>query len=285
MRILITGANGILGRALSARLAAAHSLFLWGRDEADLTDEARVRAAAQGIDFDAVVHAAAMTDVDRCEAEPERALAANRDAVRFVGALARERGATLVHVSTDYVFDGRKGSPYLEEDPTSPINAYGHSKLAGEEAARASGAPCLVARTSWLFGSGGRNFVDTIAGKLARGESLEVVDDQRGSPTYAHDLAHAIEVLLRRGARGTVHVTNSGETTWYGLALEIARYLGSPATITPVTSEKFPRPAPRPSYSVLSGERYRAIAGESLRPWAEAVHHYLAQRKAVGEGA
>jgi dTDP-4-dehydrorhamnose reductase len=286
MRILITGANGILGRALSSRLSNGHSLFLWGRDEADLTDEARVRAAAKGIEFDVVVHAAAMTDVDRCESEPDFAMAANRDATRFVGALARERGATLVYVSTDYVFNGTKGTPYLEEDPTAPMNAYGRSKLAGEEAALASGAPCLVTRTSWLFGPGGRNFVDTIAGKLSRGEALEVVDDQRGSPTYAPDLAYAIEILLRRGAHGRVHVTNSGETTWHGLAVEIARYLGSTTPVTPVPSAKFPRPAPRPAYSVLSGERYRALAGEPLRPWPEALHHYLSRRNAsTGEAA
>jgi dTDP-4-dehydrorhamnose reductase len=286
MRILITGANGILGRALSSRLASGHCLFLWGRDEADLTDEARVRSAAQGIEFDAVVHAAAMTDVDRCESEPDLAMAANRDATRFVAALARERGATLVHVSTDYVFNGTKGSPYLEEDPTAPMNSYGRSKLAGEEAARGSGAPCLVVRTSWLFGPGGRNFVDTIAGKLGRGEALQVVDDQHGSPTYAPDLAYAIEILLRRGAHGTVHVTNSGETTWYALAVEIARYLGSAATITPVPSSEFPRPAPRPAYSVLSGDRYRALSGEPLRAWPEALHHYLSRRNAAaGEAA
>jgi dTDP-4-dehydrorhamnose reductase len=286
VRILVTGANGILGRALAARLATGHTLFLWGRGEADLTDEARVRSAADGIEFDAVVHAAAMTDVDRCESEPDLAMRANRDATRHVAALARDRGATLVCLSTDYVFDGTKRSPYLEDDPPAPMNAYGRSKLAGEEAVVASGATCLIVRTSWLFGAGGRNFVDTIAGKLGRGEALEVVDDQRGSPTYAHDLAFAIEILLRRGARGIVHVTNSGETTWYGLAVEIARYLGSTSLVAPVTSERFRRPAPRPAYSVLSGERYRAIAGDLLRPWQEAVHHYLARRNAAaGEAA
>jgi dTDP-4-dehydrorhamnose reductase len=286
MRILITGANGILGRALSHRLRTGHSLYLWGRDEADLTDETQVRSAGRGLEFDAVIHAAAFTDVDRCESEYDLALRANRDATRWVGALARERGATLVYVSTDYVFDGRKESPYREEDPPSPINAYGRSKRAGEDAALASGAPCLLVRTSWLFGPGGRNFVDTIATKLARGDALEVVDDQRGSPTYALDLAYGIEILLRRGAHGTVHVTNSGETTWYGLAVEVARYLGSATPIAPVSSDRFPRPAPRPRYSVLAGERYRAIAGESLRPWPEAVHHYLARRNtAAGEAA
>jgi len=279
MRILVTGAGGMLGRALQEKLQGAHTLYLWGREEADLTDAGQVGSAARGIAFDAVVHAAAMTDVDRCESEPDRALAVNRDATRNVADLARERGALFVYVSTDYVFDGTKRSPYLEEDPVGPINAYGRSKLEGERAARESGARSLVVRTSWLFGAGGKNFVDTIASKLERGESLRVVDDQKGSPTYTRDLVHAIELLLRRGATGTVHATNSGTTTWFGLAREIARALGSDASIAPVSTEEFPRPAPRPRYSVLSGARFRAWTGENLRPWEEAVGHYLAARR------
>ena len=279
MRVLVTGAGGMLGRALQEKLQGAHTLYLWGREEADLTDAGQVGSAARGIAFDAVVHAAAMTDVDRCESEPDRALAVNRDATRNVADLARERGALFVYVSTDYVFDGTKRSPYLEEDPVGPINAYGRSKLEGERAARESGARSLVVRTSWLFGAGGKNFVDTIASKLERGESLRVVDDQKGSPTYTRDLVHAIELLLRRGATGTVHATNSGTTTWFGLAREIARVLGSDASIAPVPTEEFPRPAPRPRYSVLSGARFRAWTGENLRPWEEAVGHYLAARR------
>jgi dTDP-4-dehydrorhamnose reductase len=285
MRVLVTGANGILGRALAERLAGAHTLFLWGREEADLVDEAQVRSAARGIEFDAIVHAAAMTDVDRCESEPELAMRVNRDGTGHAAALARERGAHLVAISTDYVFDGTKGSPYLEEDPPGPMNAYGRSKLAGEEAAKRSGAKCLIVRTSWLYGPGGRNFVDTISAKLAQGSRLEVVDDQRGSPTYSRDLAHGIELLLRRGAVGTVHATNSGTTTWYGFALEIARLLGSQTPVLPTTSERFVRPARRPASSVLSGARFRAITGESLRGWEEALRHYLTTRQTAPAGA
>ena len=286
MRILITGANGMLGRALAARLEAGHSLLLWGREEADLTQEAAVRAAAQGVEFDVIVHAAAMTDVDRCESEFDRAMAANRDTTRILGGLARERSASLVYISTDYVFDGTNPKPYLEEDEPHPINAYGRSKLAGEEEARSCGAPYLVVRTSWLYGPSGKNFVDTIAARLAQGEPLRVVDDQRGAPTYTLDLAHGIELLLRRGATGTVHATNGGSTTWHGFAVEIARYLGVPATITPVSSAEFPRPAARPANSVLSGARFRALTGESLRSWEEALHIYLDRRRAAaGEAA
>lgn len=279
MRLLVTGANGILGRAIAERLGGAHTLLLWGREEADLTDPAQIEAAARGLTFDAVIHAAAMTNVDLCETEQELAFRNNRDATRHVGALAKERGATLVYVSSDYVFDGTKASPYLEEDPTGPKSVYGASKLAGEKAAAESGAPTIVVRTSWLYGAGGKNFVDTIAAKLAQGAPLRVVDDQRGSPTYARDLAHAIELLLRRGAQGIVHATNSGHTTWYGFAREIASAMGlADASITPVTTEEFPRPAPRPRYSVLSGARFRALTGENLRPWEEALHQYLSAR-------
>jgi dTDP-4-dehydrorhamnose reductase len=286
MRILITGANGMLGRALAARLEAGHTLYLWGREEADLTPESAVNSAAQGVEFDAIVHAAAMTDVDGCESQLDRAMAANRDTTRILGALARGRGASLLYVSTDYVFDGTNPNPYLEEDAPNPINAYGRSKLAGEEAARSSGAPYLVVRTSWLYGPSGKNFVDTIAARLALGEPLRVVDDQRGAPTYTLDLAHGIELLLRRGATGIVNATNSGSTTWHGFATEIARYLGISVPVVPVSSAEFPRPAKRPANSVLSGARFRALTGESLRPWEEGLHHYLDRRRAAaGEAA
>jgi dTDP-4-dehydrorhamnose reductase len=278
MRILVTGANGILGRALRERLAGGNTVYLWGRGEADVTDEGAVRAAGRGLDFDTVIHAAAYTNVDGAESEPAMALSVNRDGTRHVAALARERGAVFVYVSSDYVFDGTKGAPYVEEDPPHPLSAYGASKLAGEAAALDSGAPCLVVRTSWLFGPGGKNFVDTIAAKALRGEPLQVVDDQRGAPTYARDLAHGIEVLLRRGALGIVHVTNAGDTTWHGLAVEIVRTLGALVPVAPVATARLARPAPRPGYSVLSGERFLAITGASLPPWADAVHRHLAER-------
>ncbi len=280
MRILVTGAEGMLGRAIAARLGGRHTLYLWGRAEADVADEAAVRAAARGIEFDAVVHGAAFTDVDRCESDYDAAMRVNRDGVAVVAALARERGAHFVTVSTDYVFDGTKGAPYAEEDPTAPINAYGRTKRAGEEAALASGAPALVVRTSWLFGPGGRNFVDTIAGKLERGEPLEVVNDQRGAPTYTRDLALGIARLLERAATGIVHVTNAGETTWFDFAVAIGSLLGASAPIAPISSDRIRRPARRPAYSVLSGERYRSLVGERLPRWEEALQHYLSVRAA-----
>jgi|SRR6267143_2009534 len=284
MRILVTGAEGILGRAIREWLASGNTLYLWGRDEVDVRDKGRVFAAAKGLEFDAVIHAAAMTAVDRCETEFDLAMATNRDGTSHVASLALERGATLVYLSTDYVFDGTKAGPYLEDDPPRPINAYGRSKLAGEEVASKVAGKCLTVRTSWVFGEGGANFVDTIAEKLKRGEAPEVVTDQHGSPTYARDLARGIEKLLRLGTTGTVHVTNSGATTWHGFAVEIAHHIGSPLQVRETTSDRFPRPASRPRNSVLSGERYRALTGESMPRWEDAVHDYLA-RRSVQRGA
>lgn len=284
MRILVTGADGILGGAIREWLGPRHTLYLWDRDEADVRDPARVAEAARGIEFDVVIHAAAMTDVDRCESEFEPALAVNRDGTRNIARLANDRGAALVYISTDYVFDGSKEGAYVEEDPPSPVNAYGRSKLAGEEAARESADRCLVVRTSWLYGLGGRNFVDTIADKLGRGEIPEVVTDQRGSPTYARDLARGIERLLCAKAVGIVHVTNRGETTWHGFAVAIAKRLGSAVPIRPTISDRFPRPARRPANSVLSGERFRVLTGHTLPHWEEALRDYLARRAEAGKG-
>lgn len=285
MRILVTGAQGILGRAIREWLASGNTLYLWGRDEVDVRDRERVFTAAQGLEFDAVIHAAAMTAVDRCETEFDLALATNRDGTRNVAALAAERGKTMVYLSTDYVFDGTKPGPYLEDDPPKPINAYGRSKLAGEEVTRETAQRHLVVRTSWVFGEGGANFVDAIARKLNAGEAPEVVTDQRGCPTYARDLARGIEKLLRLGTTGTVHVTNRGETTWHGFAVEIAKYLGSPLPVRETTSDRFPRPAPRPRNSVLSGERFQALTGESLPSWQDALHDYLGRSARKGAAA
>jgi len=280
MRILVTGAEGILGRAIREWLASGNTLYLWGRDEVDVRDRDRVFAAAKGIEFDAVIHAAAMTAVDRCETEFDLAMSTNRDGTGHVASLAAERGATMVYLSTDYVFDGTKVDAYREDDPPKPINAYGRSKLAGEVVTRETAKKHLTVRTSWVFGEGGANFVDAIAGKLNKGEAPEVVTDQRGSPTYARDLARGIEKLLRLGTVGTVHVTNSGDTTWHGFAVEIAHYLGSPLPVRETTSDRFVRPAPRPKNSVLSGERFRALTGESLPSWQDALHDYLGRRSA-----
>jgi dTDP-4-dehydrorhamnose reductase len=282
VRILITGANGILGRALRERLTGGDTLYLWGREEADITDEAATRAASRGLVFDTVIHAAAYTNVDGAESEPARAMSVNRDGTRNVAALARERGAVFVYVSSDYVFDGTKGAPYVEEDPPHPLGVYGATKLAGEEAALDSGAPCLVVRTSWLFGTHGPNFVEAIRNQIAKGTNpLRVVSDQQGRPTYTPHLADAIIRLAllateSADARGIVHYADGPACSWFDFAQAIVEETGSDVTVKPVTTDEFPRPAKRPAYSVLSTVRYERLTGAAPASWRDGLRDYLA---------
>lgn len=284
-RWLVTGAGGQLGRCLVSRLGArpGHSLAsALDRGALDVTDREAVRRAvreAPGGAPDVVVNAAAMTHVDRCEAEPEAARLANALAPGWLAEAAREVGADFVQLSTDYVFDGTARRPYREEDPTGPRSVYGRTKLEGEQRAREAHPDALVVRTAWVFGPG-RNFVRTIleAGeRTLRGEGppLRVVDDQRGSPTWAGHLADALLALVERDARGVYHVANSGSATWWELARAAVDAWGHPELpIEKVTSAQFPRPAPRPAWSVLDTGRAER-AGVSLPGWLEGLHAYL----------
>ncbi len=275
MSELILGAGGMLARGLAALRPHATPL---GVSELDVTDAAALaRAIVPGVSI--VWNAAADTRVDLCESDRGH-LAVNDVAVGVIARLCREAGALLVHVSTDYVFDGRPGRPWREEDPVDPVNAYGRGKLGGERRALASGAEVLVARSSWVFAPGGVNFVDTILGLAASGrEELKVVDDQRGRPTFAPDLARALVKLVDSGARGLVHFANAGETTWYGLAKEaLARAGLSGVRVIPCTSDEFPRPAARPANSVLDTSRYETLTGEAPRHHLEALDEHLRLR-------
>jgi dTDP-4-dehydrorhamnose reductase len=275
MTAVILGAGGMLGRALRKELPDALPLT---RAELDVTDAAAI-ASAIGDGVSVVFNAAADTKVDDAENGP-RHLSVNGEAV---GALARrcaEVGARFVHVSTDYVFNGKGTRPYRETDPTDPVNAYGRGKLAGEELALKAGGSALVVRTSWIFGAGGVNFVDTILKAAESGKrELSVVADQTGRPTYATDLAAALVHLARREASGIVHFANSGEATWYELAREALRVAGFEDVIVhPCTSAQFPRPARRPAYSVLDTGLYDGLAGRRPRPWKAAVLDYVEER-------
>ncbi len=280
---LILGAGGMLARGLAAE--RPHALSLGIRD-LDITDPAALaRAVVPGVSV--VWNAAADTRVDLAETDPAH-LAVNDVAVGVLAGLCREAGALLVHVSTDYVFDGRAGRPWREDDPVSPVNAYGRGKLGGERRALASGAEVLVVRTSWVFAPGGVNFVDTMLGLARSGKTeLKVVDDQRGRPTFAPDLARALVRLVAAGARGVVHFANSGETTWYGLAREALARGGFPhVRLVPCTTAEFPRPAARPANSVLDTSRYERITGEPPRHFTAALDEHLRLRaEAAGEPA
>ena len=285
MRIVVTGADGQLGVELVRALAGRGEVIGTTIGDLDVTNpECADRLAALAPDW--VVHAAAATDVDGCEREPEHAMAVNAEGTRRVAEGCRRAGAGLVYLSTDYVFDGRKGEPYTEGDEPAPLNAYGRSKLEGERATRSLASRWLIVRTAWLYGTHGKNFVKAILEKAKAKEQLRVVDDQVGSPTYAADLAGAVELLLARGGAGMYHVTNSGSCSWYDFALEILRLAGAePTSLGRIPSKELNRPACRPAYSVLENAAWRAAGLPPLRPWPEALADMLAALKAVNPSA
>jgi len=277
LRVFVTGANGMLARALIRELERrGHDAVAFGRDALDVTDAAAVERVVRESAPDVVVQCAAYTRVDDAENDEATAFAVNAEATRNVARACRAVGARLVYPSTDYVFDGRASAPYRPDHPTAPLNAYGRTKLAGEEAAREAG-DWLVVRTSWLYGAGGRNFVSTILARAREGAPLRVVDDQRGTPTWTGTLAATLAGLLEADVpSGIYHTTGRGETTWYGFACEALRLAGIEAEIVPVATEAFPTPARRPRYSVLDCASTEAVVGP-LPDWRDALRTALAE--------
>lgn len=259
--VLIVGAGGMLGRAWRELLAAAGVEFA-APDTAQL--DLRERSALSCIDdgpWSTVINCAAWTDVDGAEQNESAATAVNGLGVGFLADACRRRGALLVHYSTDYVFDGAATEPYAVDQPRRPLNAYGRSKAAGEEALAASGCDHLLIRTSWLYAPWGKNFVRTIAKAAGERPVLRVVNDQRGRPTSSEHLARASGALIAAGARGVFHVTDGGECTWFDFASEIVRLTGKPCRVEPCASAEYPRPAKRPAYSVLDLRKTEAAIG------------------------
>jgi len=257
LRWFVTGAGGQLATAFAKTLEG--EVFLSGEAALDVRDADAVYAAVHGFAPDIVLHTAAYTDVDGAEADPALAEAVNVEGTRNVISAVRGTHTTVVYFSTDYVFDGTKGSPYVESDPTNPLNVYARTKLAGEEAVL-SWVRGIVVRTAWLFSDTGKNFVKTIlavaAQKAAAGEALKVVDDQVGSPTYAGYLAAAVDEALRQGvAPGVYHMAGSGYCSWCELAREVVQLAGIDVEIQPITAAEAARPAPRPAFSALASER------------------------------
>jgi len=277
MRTLVFGGTGMLGRALVAVGRRRHHPVLGlAHGQADVTDRERLLYWADAFRPELVVNCAAYTRVDDAESQRQQAMEINGRAVDHVVAAAGRAGARLIHVSTDYVFDGRASEPYGEDAPTAPLSVYGESKLDGER--RALSQPgALVVRSSWLFGGGGPNFVATIVGLIERGErQLRVVDDQTGCPTYTPFLAEAIWELAALGSSGLVHFRNREPVTWHGFATEIARLWDTSVEVEPVATEEFPRPAPRPAYSVLDVSRFEETVGRRVEPWGLGLVEYLA---------
>jgi dTDP-4-dehydrorhamnose reductase len=276
MKVLIFGATGLLGKPLMYEWSGDAVIGMGSRD-VDIRDEARVRDVVESNRPDWILLAAAYTDVDGCESHQELAFAVNRDGVVNVARAAREAGAKLLFVSSDYVFDGRKTSAYEIEDQRNPQSVYGRTKAEAEQELLQILPDCCIARTSWLFGVGGKCFPDTILKLADTRPVLDVVNDQRGCPTYTVDLARAIVGLCRKSASGILHVTNAGNCTWFEFAREILREAGRTTEVRPVTSQQFVRPAPRPANSVLSATSLHHY-GIELPDWQDALRRYLRER-------
>ncbi len=275
MRITIFGVTGLLGKALVREWKDDEVTGLSSAD-GDIRDENQVSTLVQRARPDWIVLAAAYTDVDGCERNRDLAFDVNCRGAINVARAAKQHDSRLLFLSTDYVFDGTKTTPYATDDPRSPRSVYGQSKAEAEVQLAESLPDCCIVRTSWLFGPGGKCFPDTILKLAASRAELEVVSDQRGSPTYSIDLARAIIQLCRQGASGIVHATNRGECSWYEFAREIISRAGLKTVVRETTSDKFVRPAKRPKYSVLSPESLQQ-RGIAMTDWRDALTRYLSE--------
>jgi dTDP-4-dehydrorhamnose reductase len=276
MKVLILGATGLLGKALSREWTNDETVGLGSR-HVDIRDSAGVRAVIESARPDWIVLAAAYTDVDGCEANRDLAFAVNRDGAVNVAAAAKRQGSKLLFLSSDYVFDGKKTLPYEVTDLRNPQSVYGKSKAEAEIGLLETLPGCCIARTSWLFGMGGKCFPDTILNLAATRPKLDVVNDQRGCPTYSVDLARAIIALCRANAGGIVHVTNSGDCSWFEFAQQIIEGAGLTTEVHPVSSQRMARPAPRPGYSVLSARSLHPYSIQ-MPAWNDALRRYLEER-------
>lgn len=265
----------MLGSDLMQTLAAFEPLGL-DLPEFDMTDEKQCRARVLAYAPDAIIDAAGLTNVDYCETHEEEAFLVNGRGTGNLAEAAQEAGALLAYYSTDYIFDGRKQSGYLEDDSPNPLSVYGKSKLRGEELVRSICPRHMILRTSWLFGCSGKNFIRTIVGIARQGQPLRIVNDQRGSPTYSKDLAALTLTLLQAGCLGAYHVTNGGSCTWYELALRSVEWASiSGLSVEPVGTNEFPRPAPRPACSILINARLAREGFKPMRSWEEAARAYV----------
>lgn len=280
----MVGRQGQLARSLAAAASAAGDIALTciGRPELDLQDPSSIATALSARRYDVIVNAAAYTAVDRAQTEPAKAFAVNRDGAAEIAAACRRQDAALIHLSTDYVFDGRKAGAYAETDPCNPQSVYGQSKFAGEQAVLAAGGRAVILRTAWLHSPYGSNFVRTMLRLSRERDGLRVVNDQHGSPTYVPDLATCILAMARRIVHdgsadlfGTFHLAGAGKATWYEVAsatIAAAAACGNPdVAVVPITTADYPTPAPRPANSVLSTLKIETVYGLRLPPWQDGV--------------
>jgi dTDP-4-dehydrorhamnose reductase len=277
MKVMVTGAKGMLGSQVCNALAPQHEVVAVDIEDFDITDTGAVRARVIADFPDVVVHCAAWTDVDGCERDPAKAFLCNSRGTWAVAEACGWAVATLVYISTDFVFDGEKGEPYTEFDRPNPLGVYAASKLAGEETVRRLVPEHYVVRSAWLYGPGGNNFVDRILSAAAEREELRVVADQFGSPTYSRDLARTIAdvIVPEQMVYGTYHVVNSGVCSWAELAAEALQIRGSGTRVVPIRASEWPSPTRRPAYSALRSRWLEFQGVPPLRDWKAALRSYL----------
>jgi dTDP-4-dehydrorhamnose reductase len=276
MKILIIGSNGMLARDAINALQNAHDLALCDHPDIDICRADSVMPFLERHQPDWVLNCAAYTDVDGAETKHELAFAVNSSGPGILAKACHVLGSRLCHISTDFVFDGRAQQPYCETDAARPLSVYGQSKLAGEQQIQEVFSDYLIVRTSWLFGSGGSNFVKTICRLASERPVVEVVDDQRGSPTSAADLAGILKVALEKNLRGIYHACNTGVCSWFEFAREAVEYAGLKGHVVPVSSAHMPRPAPRPAFSAMNCSKISRDCGVQIRSWREALRDYIA---------
>lgn len=280
MKILVTGSQGLLGYEVGL-VCEGQGDTVFRTDvvppslQLDITDEAAIRSILRTMKPDWVINCAAYTDVDGCETNQDRAFELNAKAPGNLARACEEIGAKLLHISTDYVFDGSKEEPYTEDDQTGPTSIYGKSKRAGEIAVLEGMEHYSIVRTQWLFGPHGKNFVSTILGIAKDRDKISVVNDQWGSPTYSKDLAKALRLLIDCDVQGIYHVCNRGKATWYDLAGKAIELVGMSTEVIPVATSEFPRPAKRPAKSILSTKRFTEVTGKLMPAWQISLDKYI----------
>ena len=283
MNILITGGGGQLGLDCASRLASSHRVTACASSELDITDAAQVQTRFAQLEPEVVINCAAYTAVDQCEQDRERCFAVNSTGPKILGEQCRKSGSRLIHISTDYVFDGNKTvpEPYLEDDPTNPLSIYGKSKLAGEQAIAESLEDYLIIRTAWLYGMGSGNFLKTIL-RLALadpGRTLRIVNDQFGSLTWTARLAEQVEILLDSNLTGVAHATAEGFSSWHEGAVFFLQAMGVEANLVPCASEEYPTPAHRPANSILKNARLMRAGLNTMVPWQQDVQAFANQNR------
>ena len=275
MKILVTGSDGLVGTSILRQLEEEFDVVPYVESQWDITSVEQSEVVIREVRPHVLLNLAAVTDVDGCEDRPELAYRVNGDAPGLLAEICRRHGTRLVSFSTDYVFDGRKDSPWQETDSPNPVSVYGKSKRLGEEKALAADPRTIIVRTEWIYGDKGESFITKVLKRARETGHVEVVDDQTGTPTYARDLALPIIALIKNEAHGIYHATNSGSCTWYGFALYLFEHFAMNVTCSPITSADSKRKAVRPSYSVLDCSKLRSATGIAMRRWEDAADEYM----------